>query len=314
MKILITGANGFIGKRLCADLCHDGYYVRAAMRSANSAIAASETVVIDSIADETDWSIALQEIDVVIHLAARVHVMKNDGIDSGKEYRKVNVEGTLNLAQQASKLGVHRFIFLSSIKVNGEQTTKDCPFTEHDLPNPKDGYSLSKLLAEEGLFNIARESDMEIVVIRPPLVYGPGVKANFANMMQVLQRGIPLPFGAIHNQRSLIYLGNLVSLVNRCIHHPGAANQLFFASDGTDLSTTELLRACAAALGVKARLLPMPEIWIMFVSKLLGKQLEAQRLCGSLQVNITKARTNLNWEPPVSVTEGLKATVTVPKA
>jgi nucleoside-diphosphate-sugar epimerase len=308
MKILVTGANGFVGKFLCDELFQQGFSVRAGGRSANSAIATVETVIIGAIDSETDWSNALQDIDVVIHLAARVHVMADDAVDPLEVYRKVNTLGTLNLAQQAVEQGVKRFIFLSSIKVNGEHTELDKPFNENDIPNPQDNYGLSKYEAEQGLFLIAQKTEMDIVVIRPPLIYGSGVKANFARMMNVVKRGIPLPFGAIYNKRSVVYMGNLVSLILRCIDHPAAANQVFLVSDGCDISTTELLRACATALGVKARLLPMPQTWIESGASLLGKQAIVQRLCGSLQVDITKAKQHLGWSPPFQLAEGLKLT------
>lgn len=308
MKILVTGANGFVGKWLCEALVQQGCSLRAGVRSTNSPIEAVETVAVGTIDGQTDWSNALNQIDVVIHLAARVHVMNDDAVDSLGEYRKVNVEGTLNLAKQAVAYGVKRFIFLSSIKVNGECTELGKPFKEDDIPNPQDNYGLSKYEAEEGLSLIALKTAMDVVVIRPPLIYGPGVKANFANMMKVVQRGIPLPFGAIYNKRSMVYVGNLVSLILRCIDHPAAANQVFLVSDGCDVSTTELLRACAAALCVKARLLPMPQSWIESGASLLGKQAIAQRLCGSLQVDITKAKQQLDWSPPFQLSEGLKIT------
>ena len=308
MKILITGANGFVGKLLCGELLQQGFFVRAGVRSANSPLQDIETVIVGAIDGETDWSNALHKIDVVIHLAARVHVMEDDAVDSLGEYRKVNVIGTLNLAQQAANRGMKRFIFLSSIKVNGEQTYLGKPFKEDDTPNPQDNYSLSKYEAEKGLFLIAQKTGMEIVVIRSPLVYGSGVKANFASMMKMVQRGVPLPLGAIYNKRSFVYIGNLVTLILRCIDHPAAANQIFFVSDGHDLSTTELLVACATALGVKARLLPVPQSWIGYGARLLGKQNVAQRLCGSLQVDITKTRQYLAWTPPISIAEGLEAT------
>ncbi|WP_411726812.1 UDP-glucose 4-epimerase family protein [Methyloglobulus sp.] len=307
MKILITGANGFVGKLLCGELFLQGYSVRAGVRSVNSPIEAVETVIVGAIDGETDWSNALHKIDVVIHLAARVHIMEDDAVDSLGEYRKVNVEGTLNLAKQAAKRGVTRFIFLSSIKVNGELTELGEPFKEDDTLNPQDNYSFSKSEAEKGLFLSAQKTGMEIVVIRPPLVYGPGVKANFASMMKVIQRGIPLPLGAIYNKRSFVYIGNLASLILRCIDHPAAANQVFLVSDGCDISTTELLHACATALGVKTRLLPVPQSWIEHGARLLGKQDVAQRLCGSLQVDITKTRQYLDWIPPIPLAEGLKA-------
>lgn len=308
MQVLVTGANGFVGRSLCLALADDGHKVLEAVRSLDKQIIGVDQVLITSIGKTADWSSALQNVDVVVHLAARVHVMNEVADDALAEFRKVNVEGTLNLANQAAKAGVKRFVFVSSIKVNGEHTLADCPFTANDDANPKDPYGISKHEAEQGLFLIAQQTGMEVVIIRPPLVYGAGVKANFASMMRVVKRGIPLPLGAIHNKRSFVYIGNLVSLIVRCIDHPAAANQVFLVSDGCDLSTTELLQKCAVALDVKARLLPVPQKLLAFSLALLGKRAVAQRLCGNLQVDINKARILLDWVPPVSVEDGLKAT------
>lgn len=309
MKILVTGANGFVGKSLCAELHHQGYEVLAALRLLDKQVVSVDKVLITSIDKATDWFSALQNIEVVIHLAARVHVMNEIAVDALAEFRKVNVEGTLNLANQAAKAGVKRFIFVSSVKVNGEHTLANCPFTENEVANPQDPYGISKYEAEQGLLLIAQQTGMEVVIIRPPLVYGAGVKANFSNMMRVVRRGIPLPLGAIHNKRSFVYVGNLVSLIVCCIDHPAAVNQVFLVSDGCDLSSTELLQKCAVALGVKARLLPVSQKLLTFSLGLLGKKSVAQRLCGNLQVDISKARILLDWVPPVSVEVGLKVTV-----
>lgn len=306
MKVLITGVTGFVGKVLCAELFSQGHEIRAAVRTKVAAIKNVEMTMVGEINRGTDWSSALRDIDVVIHLAARVHVMHDTVVDPLAEFRKVNVDGTLNLAHQAAKAGVKRFIFISSIKVNGEHTEADKPFKESDVANPQDAYGVSKFEAEQGLLQIAQQTGLDVVIIRPPLVYGAGVKANFASMMRAVKRGIPLPLGAIHNKRSFVYVGNLVSLITRCVGHPVAANQVFFVSDGHDLSTTELLSACAVALDVKSRLMPVPQKLIEFSAVLVGKKDIAQRLCGNLQVDITKARTLLGWEPPVSVADGLK--------
>lgn len=308
MKVLVTGASGLVGRALSSALPRQDYAVVAALRSQNTSLTGVELVIIDSIDSSTDWSGALLNIDTVIHLAARVHVMHDDVVDPLAEFRKVNVDGTLNLAMQAAQAGVRRFIFISSVKVNGEHTLNNKPFTEADIPNPQDAYGLSKFEAEQGLFLTAQQTGMEVVIIRPPLVYGAGVKANFASMMRAVKRGMPLPLGAINNKRSFVYVGNLVSLIMRCIDHPRAANEVFMVSDGDDLSTSALLRACAVALEVKPRLLPVPQKLIEVFAAMLGKQDIAQRLCGNLQVDISKARTLLGWEPPVSVIDGLKAT------
>lgn len=308
MNVLVTGANGFVGQYLCKELHSQGYSVFSALRSSNSVIKNTSIIRISEINRDTDWSPALQNIDFVVHLAARVHLMNEVAVDALAEFRKVNVDGTLNLATQAAKSGVKRFIFISSVKVNGEHTLANCPVTENDAANPQDPYGISKHEAEQGLLLIAQQTGMEVVIIRPPLVYGAGVKANFASMMRVVKRGIPLPLGAIHNKRSFVYVGNLVSLIVHCIDHPAAANQVFLVSDGCDLSTTELLKKCAVALDVKARLLPVPQKFLEFCLAVLGKRAVAQRLCGNLQVDISKARSLLSWVPPVHVEDGLKAT------
>jgi nucleoside-diphosphate-sugar epimerase len=308
-SILVTGAGGFLGKQLCHKLVDTGCVMKALSRNTFKAIIEgvnfSQLNQVDT--DPKIFSIFMNE-DVVIHLAARVHVMDDIASNPLLEYRKVNVDGTLNLARQAAAAGVKRFIFVSSIKVNGEYTYTGKPFTETDAPRPQDAYGISKSEAEKGLMLIAQQTGMEVVVIRPPLVYGAGVKANFASMMSMVKRCIPLPLGAIHNKRSFVYIDNLVSLIVKCIDHPAAANQVFLVSDGNDLSTTELLRGCANALGVKSRLVPIPQKLIEIFAALIGKKDVAQRLCGNLQVDITKARTLLDWKPPITVEDGLKAT------
>lgn len=307
MKTLITGASGFVGQKLCAALEAQQYDVLAATRS-DILINGCKSLTVGHVDGQTAWAFSLHDVNVVIHLAARVHVMNDTSADPLAEFRKVNVEGTLNLARQAANAGVKRFIFVSSVKVNGEHTEAGKPFNENSVTDPQDAYGISKLEAEQGLLKIAQETEMEVVIIRPPLVYGAGVKANFASMMRAVKRGIPLPLGAIHNKRSFVYVGNLVSMIMCCIDHPAAANQVFLVSDGNDLSTTELLCCCAEALGVKARLLPVPQKMLELGAALLGKRDVAQRLCGNLQVDITKARTMLGWTPPFSVAAGLKAT------
>jgi nucleoside-diphosphate-sugar epimerase len=265
-----------------------------------------KNVVVASIDGSTDWHDALAGCDAVVHLAARVHVMTETTADPLNEFRRVNVQGTLNLARQAAAAGVRRFVFVSSIKVNGEATQPGAPFTADDAPTPLDAYGVSKMEAEQGLREIARQTGMEVVIIRPPLVYGPGVKANFATMMRWLKRGVPLPLGAIHNQRSLVALDNLVDLIVTCLTHLAAANQTFMVSDGEDVSTTELLRRMGQAMGHPARLVPVPASWLKVAVGLLGKGDVAQRLCGSLQVDISKTRELLGWTPPVSLDEGLR--------
>ncbi len=308
MKILVTGATGFVGKVLCAELIQHGYEVVAAMRTACAKPKNYEQVMVGSIDGSTKWTEALSKVDVVIHLAARVHVMSESAENSLAEFRIVNVEGTLRLAQEAVNAGVKRFIFISSIGVNGNSTVFGRPFSVNDKPKPISTYAISKFEAEQGLIKLSENTCMESVIIRPPLVYGFGAPGNFKQLLHALKRQIPLPLGAINNKRSFVYVENLVSLILRCIDHPAAANQLFLVSDGDDLSTTELLSKCAVALDVKATLLPIPQSWLEAVAKLVGKKEMAQRLCGNLQVDISKACQLLEWTPPVSVTDGLKAT------
>jgi len=268
----------------------------------------SDTVTIPVIGADTDWCAALAGVNVVFHLAARVHIMNDSASNPLAEFRKTNVDATLNLAKQAVTAGVKRFIFISSVKVNGEFTNIGEPFKETDLPMPDDFYGLSKYEAEQGLLALAKETGLEVVIIRPPLIYGPGVKANFASMLRVVKKGLPLPLGAIHNKRSFVYIGNLVSLLILCINHPRAVNQIFFVSDGQDLSTTELLKICANSFNIKAWLIPVPSRLIAVVASILGKSDIAQRLCGTLQIDISKAKNMLGWRPVVTVLDGLEAT------
>ncbi len=303
--VLLTRATGFVGRAVLADLVARGHTLRAAIRGATPAEFAATAFAIKAIDGETDWRTALDGVEVVIHSAARVHVMNDTEADPLAAFRKVNVEGTLNLARQAVAAGVRRFVFISSIKVNGEGTLPGRPYRADDRPAPADPYGVSKMEAEQGLRELARDTGMEVVIIRPVLVYGPGVRANFLAMMRWLDKGVPLPFGAIHNRRSLVALDNLVDLVRTCASHPAAANQTFLVSDGEDLSTTSLLQRMASALGKPARLLPIPAAWLAFGATLLGRRALSQRLCGSLQVDIEKTRSLLGWTPPVSVDRAL---------
>ncbi len=308
LSVLVTGANGFVGKPLCEALFEQGQAVRAAVRGANRQVEHCETVAVGELNGQTDWTNALPGVKVVIHLAARVHVMNDTSTDALAEFRRVNVEGTLHLARQAVKVGVQRFIFISSIKVNGEGTLLGHPYTTEDLPAPVDPYGISKREAEDGLSQLAIDTGLEVVIIRPPLIYGPGVKANFLSMIRLLDKGVPLPLGAIRNQRSLVALDNLIDLIITCIHHPVAANQTFLVADGEDISTPELLKRTATALGKKAWLLPIPDFLLALGATLIGKQAMAQRLCGSLQIDISKTCTLLDWKPPVKVDEALHKT------
>lgn len=309
MKVLVTGGSGFIGRALCIELMRRGCAVRATFRKNLIGVALAdgvESVVVGSINAATDWQAALIGCDTLVHLAARVHVMQDAAADPLQEFRQVNVQGTLQLARQAAAAGVRRFVFISSIKVNGEATQPGHPFTADDASAPLDAYGVSKMEAEQGLRELAAQTGMGFVIIRPPLVYGPGVKANFQAMMRWLARGMPLPLGAIHNLRSLVALDNLVDLIATCIDHPAAANQTFLVSDGEDLSTSQLLQRMGQALGKPARLIPVPPALLKLGAVLVGKPALAQRLCGSLQVDISKTRQLLGWNPPASVDEGLK--------
>lgn len=306
MNVLLTGATGFVGKALARAL-EDNPDIRltCSVRAEASEVPGTK-VVIGDISGGTDWSHALLNQQVVIHSAAHAHVMDEDKSDSLEAYRRVNVEGTLRLARQSVDAGVRRFIFISSIKVNGDQTLPDCPYTENDEPAPIDACGLSKLEAETGLLELAKRSGLEVVVIRSPLVYGPGVKGNFASLINLVGRGVPLPLGMVNNKRSLVALANLVDLIVLCLNHPAAANEIFLAGDGQDLSTTELLRAVGEAMGRRTRLLPVPVSVLNFGARLVGKKDMAYRVLGSLQVDISKARNLLGWEPPVAPKSGLE--------
>jgi nucleoside-diphosphate-sugar epimerase len=311
MKVLVTGASGFVGSALVsalsAGLAHS--VVAVHRKPANLHLERVRPVLVEGLTEAQDWTSALRNVDVVVHCAARVHVMDDASDDPLREFRKINVDGTLSLARQAAAAGVQRFIFLSSIKVNGELTELGKPFASDQPPAPLDPYGISKFEAEEGLRSLTRETGMELISIRPPLVYGPGVKANFLAMMKWLWRGVPLPLGGVtENRRSLVALDNLVDLIVTCIDHPAAANQTFLVSDDEDLSTAGLLLRMGNALGRPARLIPAPPKLLMLGAKLIGRPGVAQRLCGSLQVDISKTKELLGWSPPVSVDEALRKT------
>ncbi len=308
MKVLVTGASGFVGNATCARLVMHGMHVIGTVRHqpARPLLGVDYRIVGDMDAN-TDWHDAYIGADAIIHCAARVHVMRETAADSLAAFRAVNVASTVQLARQSAAAGVGRFIFLSSVKVNGEGGS--IAYCETDPPAPQDAYSISKYEAELGLREIATETGMHAVVVRSPLIYGPGVKANFQALMRALVRGVPLPLGAIHNRRSMVALDNLVDLIAICIEHPAAASETFLVSDGEDLSTTELVRRLADAIGCPARLVSVPEAVLMAGATLLGKREMARRLCGTLQVNGTKVREVLGWAPPVSVDEGLRRTV-----
>lgn len=305
-RVLVTGASGFLGRRLIGRLVRQpSVFASGAVRSKRLGDD-DGCVIVGEINGDTDWSEALQGQQVIVHTAARAHILNEKAADPLTEFRIVNVAGTLNLARQAVAAGVRRFIYISSIKVNGEESPAGKCFAAEGTPRPEDPFGVSKWEAEQGLQEIAMETGMEVVIIRPPLVYGPGVKGNFANMVKLVAKGFPLPLGAIQNKRSLVAVDNLVDLITTCIDHPAAANEVFLVSDGEDWSTSTLLSRLGAAMGKSARLLPVPMELLQLGAAILGKKVMAQRLLGSLQVDISKTRKVLGWEPPVSVDEGLR--------
>lgn len=307
-KILVTGANGFVGSALISRLIGlpNTQTIGAVRDKASVANHAVSYSAVGNISTTTDWTDALTGVDVVIHTAARVHVMGDDSLDSLAEYREINVGGTQSLATQAAKGGTKRFIYISSIKVNGENTLLNHPFTTYDSPSPQNAYGISKMEAEQMLNKIAYETGMEVVIIRPPLIYGAGMRGNFAKMIELIKKGYPLPLGYVHNKRSLIALENLIDLIITCVNHPAAANQLFFASDAGDVSITELLKKISKVTGSRPLLVPVPAKLLMLGAKLLGKENIARRVLGSLQVDISRTEEILGWSPPISLEEGLR--------
>ncbi|TCS35110.1 nucleoside-diphosphate-sugar epimerase [Paucimonas lemoignei] len=308
-SILITGANGFVGQALVHRLQQEpAIRIRKALRSTPAST--DDTVGIGDIGPNTDWTKALVGIDAVIHCAARVHVMHDAGsAESLERFRQVNVEGTRRLALQAAAAGVRRLVLVSSVKVNGESTSGRLPYRHDEPPAPQDAYGISKHEAEQALWEVARTTGIEAVVVRPPLVYGPGVKANFQSLMQAVACGVPLPFGLSNNCRSMVYLGNLVDLLQRCATDPRAPGNIFLAGDGSDMSTGELVRQLAHAVQRRPRLLPVPPSLMRIVARILGKSAVAERVLGSLQVDIRHTCTTLDWQPPFSVAQGLQETV-----
>lgn len=311
MRIVVTGANGFVGGGLISPLLERGHVVSAVTRKAAVSNLDSRVSkqIIDNLSAQQDWRSILANQQVVIHAAARVHVMNEGASDPLSEFRKVNVEGTLNLARQSAAAGVKRFIFISSIKVNGEQTFPGSPYTARTEATPTDPYGISKMEAEQGLLAIASSTGMEVVIIRPVLVYGPGVRANFRKLMVLIYKGVPLPFGAINNRRSFVSLENLVDLIMLCLEHPAAVNRVFLISDGEDLSTIALIQKIGSAMNKKTFLLPIPVWFLKLCACLLGKRSQLRRLCGSLEVDIDETRRLLGWAPPFKVDFSITKTV-----
>ena len=306
MKVAVSGSTGFVGSYLLESLY--GFDCIAIGRRKPRGLDSSHFFDA-SIGVNTDYSAALTNVDVIIHCAARVHVMNDLAENPLEAFREVNTFGTLNLAQQAAESGAKRFIYISSIKVNGEETQLDHPFTAFDQRSPEDAYGQSKSEAEEQLLKLANETGMEVVIIRPPLVYGPGVKANFASLMKLVSKGVPLPFGLIKsNRRSLVSVINLVDLVVTCINHPKAANQVFLVSDNHDLSTAEMVWLMANGLGVGSRMLPVPTFFFSLLGRLFKKEDVINRLIGNLQVDITHTKQQLGWQPPQKVEDAFRET------
>lgn len=309
MKVLITGSNGFVGRAVAKHLLSHGHTVRGAVRRSDlqeELPAEVEQVVVGELLPDTVWGQALHDIDTIIHLAARVHLMNDTAADPLTAFRHANVEATSQLAREAAKAGVKRLVFVSSVKVCGEEAL--LPYDEKSPCNPQDPYGVSKMEAERALRRIEAETGLEVVVVRPPLVYGQGVKANFLRLMQLIQLGIPLPLASIINIRSMLYVGNLADALVVCALHSKAAGQTYLVSDGEDFSTPSLIRSVAAAMEVPARLFPMPVALIQLLGILVGKKLAVKRLTGSLAVDSSKIRLDLGWKPPFAMKDGLKVT------
>ncbi|MDP1683929.1 NAD-dependent epimerase/dehydratase family protein [Hydrogenophaga sp.] len=302
MRVLVTGANGFVGQTMVRHLEAQGHYVIPATRCPSVG-----SLAVGEIDGNTDWSVALKGCQAVVHLAARVHVMDDKDADPLSAFRQVNVEGTVNLAVQAQAADVKRLIFVSSVKIHSEEC--DTPFDELMTPSPSDAYGMSKWEAEQGLARIAASGDLEYVILRPPLIYGPGVGANFLRLLNAVAHGAPLPFQSINNRRSLLFVGNLCDVIELCLEAPEAKNQTFLISDGGGVSTTQLIRELATGLAVRPRLFSLPPALIKALVSLTGKSKEWQRLSGSLEVNDKKIRQSLNWTPPFDFRQGIAQTI-----
>jgi len=309
MKILITGATGFIGTQLSETLANSGHHVRATARSAAPNSSTTREIVTCDLESADNLDHLTTGCDAIVHLAGRAHVMADDPATSESLYLSANVDVTKKLAQSASRTGVKRMILMSSVKVNGESTTIDTPFTSQDTPNPQDPYGRSKTQAEQTLWDVASTSGLEGVVIRPPLVYGPGVRANFASLIGIVNRGIPLPLGSIQNKRSFISMDNLINCIATALQSSNASGQTFLVSDGNDLSTPELIRSIASALHKSPMLIPFPPALLKLATTTTGKRGAYDRLCGSLTVDIALTKQKLSWTPPFTVQDSMQRTV-----
>ena len=313
-RVLVTGSNGFIGSALCQRLMQEGIGLRRATRSTGEtqcsthSDSAVEEIAVGEHGPSTPWDAAVKDVDVVVHLAAHVHQPMKESAESIATYRRVNVEATETLARSAAHAGVRRFVFLSSIKVNGDQTDRARALTEVDSPKAQDAYGMSKRDAELVLFRVSKETGMEVVVLRPPLVYGPGVKANFLALLKLVDSGLPLPLASVDNRRSLVFVGNLVDAVVASMEHSQAAGQTFLVSDGEDVATPELVRRIAKALGRRARLFPCPVSALRLIGSAIGKSGAIERLTSSLVVDSSRVRAILGWSAPFTLDQGLDAT------
>lgn len=308
-RVLVTGASGFVGGEVCQALVRSGYSVRAAVRRGRQLSSSIvEQITVGDIDSRTDWSAALSDVDFIVHLAARAHILGDDAANADR-YFEVNAHGTRRLAQMAAAAGIRRMVFLSSIKVNGEGRPATRPYRASDVPEPQDAYGKSKAAAEAALFEISAISGLQVASVRSPLVYGPGVRANFLRLMDWVAKGRPLPLGAIHNSRSLVSLWNLSDLLLRVLAHPAAAGGVWMVSDGLDLSTPELIGRIGRAMGRPARLWHVPLWMISGVAAVSGRQAELTRLCGSLTVDVSPTIQHLGWQPPLSLDEGISRTV-----
>ena len=308
-SLMITGANGFIGQALCAESIRRGFRIKCATRSSGNQTSNADALVVGIIDGKTDWSGSLLGVDVVIHLAARVHVMNETASDPLEEFSRVNLHGTANLARQAAHAGVKRFVYVSSIGVNGKRTVGVQAFSEGDTPRPHNAYAYSKWLAEQALWKISHETGMEVVIVRPPLVYGPAVKGNFLKLLTAIGKGFPLPLRGAVNKRSLVYLGNLVDALISCATHPAAVGQTYLIRDGEDVSTATLMEKIACALGKKNHSFYLPLSLLRIAAVLLKRSSQIEQLFGSLQVNDEKIRRELFWTPPFTVDQGLHETI-----